>query len=312
MNFIILILSLPTENTTVRMRAWRALKSSGAVVLRDGVYLMPEQDGCRHTLDDIAADVIAGGGNAFVLQVLAPVKVDFVALFDRAQEYAALRTDIGKWSAELHMDNATDVIKQIRKLRKTYAAIVEIDFFAGSEQKQTEAALTELELTAARLLSPDEPQAVHADIPLRHIADYQGRLWATRRRPWVDRLACAWLIRRFIDTEARLLWLASPLDCPKDALGFDFDGAVFSHIGPKVSFEVMLTSFALVQPALQRMAALVHYLDVGGLAPAEAAGVESILAGLRSAFDNDDQLLAMASNVFDGLLKTFEQGGITS
>ncbi len=103
------------------------------------------------------------------------------------------------------------------------------------------------------------------------------------------------------------MWLASPSDCPADALGFDFDGATFSHVGSRVSFEVLLASFGLEQAALKRLGALVHYLDVGGVQPPESVGIESVLAGLRKAITDDDQLLATASNVFDGLLTAFQQ-----
>ncbi|HYM47830.1 MAG TPA: chromate resistance protein ChrB domain-containing protein, partial [Burkholderiaceae bacterium] len=131
---------------------------------------------------------------------------------------------------------------------------------------------------------------------------------ATRRRPWVDRLACAWLIRRFIDRKARIVWLAKPKDCPAKAIGFDFDGATFSHVGARVTFEVMLASFGLEQPALRRIGAIVHYLDAGGVQPPESSGIESVLAGLRDAIADDDQLVKAAGTVFDGLLASFEKG----
>src|SRR5439155_1361286 len=78
--------------------------------------------------------------------------------------------------------------------------------------------------------SPDEPHAAKGIIPKRQKAQYRGRTWATRARPWIDRVASAWLIRRFIDPRARFRWLRKPTDCPKTALGFDFDGAEFTHI----------------------------------------------------------------------------------
>lgn len=305
--YLSLITSLPTENATARMRAWRALKASGAAVLRDGVYLMPERETCRNTLEAVAADVLSGGGTAFVLRVEEPDGANFVGLFDRSEDYAALLADTAKVQETLTADTVLETLKQIRKLRKSFAGLADIDFFPGEAQRQTDATLQELELTAARVLAPDEPHPVHGTISLLSLQQYQGRTWATRRRPWVDRLACAWLIRRFIDPKARLLWLASPSDCPADALGFDFDGATFSHVGSRVSFEVLLASFGLEQAALKRLGALVHYLDVGGVQPPESAGIESVLAGLRKAISDDDQLLATASNVFDGLLTAFQQ-----
>lgn len=306
-----LITSLPTENANARMRAWRALKACGAAVLRDGVYLMPEREACRQVLDTVAAEVLTAGGMAYVMRMEEPVGADFTRLFDRSTEFAALVQEVSKVHATLDSDNANtntnEVLKQARKLRKAFTGLVEIDFFGSEAQKQTDAALQELELALARILSPDEPHAGVGAITPMNRATYLGKTWATRKRPWVDRLACAWLIRRYIDPHAKLLWLVSPQDCPKKAIGFDFDGATFSHVGAKVTFEVMLASFALESPALQRMGHLVHFLDVGGLQPPEAAGVESVLAGLRDAITDDDLLLQAADSVFDGLLKTFSK-----
>ncbi|WP_211454307.1 chromate resistance protein ChrB domain-containing protein [Collimonas antrihumi] len=305
--YLSLITSLPTENATVRMRAWRALKASGSAVLRDGVYLMPERETCRNTLEAVAADVLSGGGTAIVLRVEEPEGANFVGLFDRSEDYAALLAEVAKVREMLTTDTVLEAFKQIRKLRKTFANMADIDFFPSEAQRQTDATLQELELAAARVLAPDEPHPVDGTILLLSVDQYQGRTWATRRRPWVDRLACAWLIRRFIDPQARLLWLAAPADCPADALGFDFDGATFSHVGSRVSFEVLLASFGLEQAALKRIGALVHYLDVGGVQPPESAGIESVLAGLREAIKDDDQLQATASSMFDGLLTAFQK-----
>ena len=306
-----LISSLPTENATARMRAWRALKAAGAAVLRAGVYLMPELASCRATLDAVAADVVAAGGTAYVMPMEAPADEDFSRLFDRGEDYASLLAELASLRESLSAESALDVVKQSRKLRKSFASLVETDFFPSQAQKQADAALLELELAAARVLSPHEPQSAEGEIVRLHHADYQGRTWATRRRPWVDRLACAWLIQRFIDPQARLLWLDSPADCPTSAIGFDFDGAAFSHVGARVTFEVLLASFGLEQAALKRLAALVHYLDVGGIQAPEAIGIESVLAGLRQTISDDDQLLKATSSIFDGLLVVFEQGAST-
>lgn len=306
--WIALITSLPTENATARMRAWRSLKASGAAVLRDGVYLMPEREDCRHTLDTVATDVRAAEGTALVVRLEEPAGGNFVALFDRSADFANLLGDIATARAGLSPDTANEALKQARKLRKAFGNLAAIDFFPGEAQKQADAALRDFEQRAAWALSPDEPHPVNEAITQLSLQNYQGRLWATRCRPWVDRLACAWLIRRYIDPQATVLWLATPAECPAEALGFDFDGATFSHIGARVSFEVLLASFSLETPALQRLGSLVHFLDVGGVEPPEAVGIESALAGLRDTILDDDQLLALASNIFDGLLASFEKG----
>lgn len=308
--WIALITSLPTENATARMRAWRSVKASGAAVLRDGVYLMPEREDCRRTLDAVAADIRAAEGSALVVRLEEPDAGHFAALFDRGADFASLLQDIASARDRLSPDAANEAVKQARKLRKAFAGLAAIDFFPGEAQRQADAALRELEQQAAWALSPDEPRPVSGAMTRLRIADYQGRIWATRRRPWVDRLASAWLIRRFIDPQASILWLPGPQHCPADALGFDFDGARFSHIGNRVTFEVLQASFSLTQPALNRLGQLVHYLDVGGVQPAEAAGVASILTGLRNAIADDDALLTAASAVFDGLLADFNPTSI--
>lgn len=305
--WLTLIISLPTENANTRMRTWRALKASGAAVLRDGVYLMPEQDACRSVFESVAAEVSGSGGTSYVIRIEEPEGADFKAMFDRKEEFAVLLEDIRAVSADVNEESASEQAKKARKLRKAFAGIVEVDFFASEAQRQTEAGLQALELALARILSPDEPHPVEAAINRLDPKAFRGKTWATRQRPWVDRLASAWLIRTFIDTKAKFVWLESPKKCPKDAISFDFDGATFSHIGAKVTFEVMLASFNLETPPLQRMGHLVHFLDVGGLQPPEAAGIESVLAGMRESIESDDRLLQAAIAVFDGLLQTFSK-----
>ena len=307
MTWCLLVLSLPTENATARMRAWRALKACGAAVLRDGVYLLPAGDARRDTLLAVADDVRRSGGEAQVFSVEPAGDEDHQALFDRSEDFGGLLAEIGNCRAALSEETAAQVVKQARKLRKTFEQLVLIDFFPGEAQRQTAAALQSLEADAARAASPDEPHALAHAIERLDRADYRGRLWATRRRPWVDRLASAWLIRRCIDPQARFLWLKSPADCPKRALGFDFDGATFTHVGARVTFETLLASFGLETPALLRLGVLVHGLDAGGVLPPEAAGVERVLAGMRDAIADDDRLVLAAAGVFEGLLVAFEK-----
>ncbi|AZC79960.1 chromate resistance protein ChrB domain-containing protein [Pseudomonas chlororaphis] len=304
-NWLTLILGLPTANATERMRAWRALKATGAAVLRDGAYLLPDNGVCREALASVERDILAINGTAYILPVVDPHGERFVALFDRSEDYNKLRTEIEECRGQLNAENALATTKQIRKLRKAYDQLASIDYFPGKPKQQIDSALQELETAVSRALSPDEPHSRNQPITALNLGDYQGRVWATRKRPWVDRLACAWLISRFIDPQAQILWLNSPIDCPADALGFDFDEATFSHVGNRVTFETLQASFELQEPGLNRIAALVHYLDIGGIQPVEAAGIERVLAGLRETITHDDHLLAAASAIFDGLLAAF-------
>jgi hypothetical protein len=157
-------------------------------------------------------------------------------------------------------------------------------------------------MRASRAASRGAAAARHPRLDPRK---FQGKRWATRARPWVDRLACAWLIRRFIDPEAQFVWLADPAGvtpAPRGALGFDYDGARFTHVGSRVSFEVLAASFGLdADPRLQRIARAVHFLDIGGIPVPEAAGLEAVLSGLREVHADDDQLCLAAATVFDAL-----------
>ncbi len=309
-----LVLSLPTRNSTARMRAWRALKALGAAVLRDGVYVLPGTEPLRAALDAVAADVRANGGTAQLLQVL-PGSDDaddgnFAALFDRSAEYAALLADIHAQHDAIARSQpaalSTPLSGAVAALQKQLDQLQAIDHLPGEASLQAASAMAELQAATIAHLQPDEPSALAGLIERRVSADYLGRRWATRARPWVDRLASAWLIRRFIDPQAHLLWLADVRQCPSDALGFDFDGASFSHVGARVTFEVLLASFELETPALRRLGALVHRLDVGGAPVPEAEGVERVLAGMRAALLDDDALFMAAAGVFEGLWTAFE------
>ena len=142
--WILLITSLPTENATARMRAWRSLKASGATVLRDGVYLMPEREDCRATLESVATDVRAADGTALVVRIEEPSDGNFVSLFDRSADFANLLGEISLAREGLHPESANDVLKQARRLRKTFTNLVAIDFFPGEAQKQADEALRDL------------------------------------------------------------------------------------------------------------------------------------------------------------------------
>lgn len=297
-----LIMTLPTPNATGRMRIWRALKALGSAVLRDGVYLLPDRPGFRQALEEQAEEVIQAGGSAHVVAIDSASQSQqqaFKSLFDRSEDYSKLTEAIRRAAEEVHSEAPAGLQRTISRLHRGFEAIVALDFFPGSAREQAAVALEDLEQAVSDRLTPDEPHAVHRRIKRLSAEDYRGRLWATRRRPWIDRLASAWLIRRFIDPEARFLWLGSPADCPADALGFDFDGAAFTHVGARVSFEVLLASFGLTDKALQRLAALVHYLDVGGIPVAEAAGLDMLIQGMHRRLADDDELLAEAQKVFD-------------
>ncbi len=297
MDFLALFVSLPTRQSSGRMRIWRALRALGCATLRDGVYLLPDSAEHAVALARVADDVRAVQGTAEIYGLGGrdeAQRAQLVALFDRAADYAGLLQAIATAAA----DGRT-----LRGLRRDLNALVAIDFFPGEAQRQAQTALARLEAVAG-----GEPSAARGGIRRLASADFQGRTWATRKHLWVDRMASAWLIRRFIDRKAKFLWLETPKRCPKSALGFDFDHAAFTHVGGRVTFEVLAASFGLDHdPALARIAAIVHCLDVGGVPVVEAPGIEAVLAGARAAAPDDDELLTEASRVLDNLYQNYQQ-----
>lgn len=311
MPFLALFVTLPTKASTGRMRVWRALKSLGAATLRDGVYLLPHSDEHAAALDGVAAVAVEVGGSAEVYCLAGRDEVQKTALhnfFDRVEDYVEIAAEIRELKKSLPTLDGASASRRLQAIARRFEQVERVDFYPGEAQRQALDLLDELRAALVRHLSPDEPTAREARIPRLDPTDYRGRTWATRARPWVDRLASAWLIRRQIDPAARIVWLASPAECDSDWLGFDFDGAAFSHVGAKVTFETLLASFGLdADPALARLGELVHCLDVGGLPVTEAPGVETLLAGLRAAEPDDDALFARAADVFDWLLQSYKE-----
>jgi len=308
--WLVFIMSQPGKSTTPRIRLWRLLKGLGAAVLRDGVYLLPYRETLRQALEEQVQGVQTLGGAAYVLAVepVTATDVHFRALFDRSEEYAALLTTIAQWRATLAETTEAPARRVLQQVRREYEAIVAIDYFPGPAQAHSAQALAAADAAVTRHFSPDEPQPLHTGIRHLERTAYRGKLWATRQRVWVDRVASAWLIRRFIDPEARFQWLTTPQDCPADAIGFDFDSAAFTHTGHRVTFEVFVASFDLeTDPALARLGVLVHALDVGGVPVPEAAGFEAILTGVRASGADDDQVLAAMMPVLDALYTAFGQ-----
>jgi hypothetical protein len=196
----------------------------------------------------------------------------------------------------------TEARRRLRGVADALDAIRRIDYHPGAAAEQALADLNALRRAFDAHFSQGEPHARDGALPRLDVRKFKGKRWATRARPWVDRLACAWFIRRFIDASARFVWIDASGGAPRGCIGFDFDGAQFSHIGARVTFEVMVASFGFERDTrLQRIGATVHYLDVGGIPVPEAAGLESILAGLRELHTGDDPFTDASITVFDAL-----------
>jgi hypothetical protein len=300
----LLLVTLPTQPSAVRLRIWRALKALGCAALRDGAYLLPEAQAAE--FDTLAAEVRDHGGSATVLAMTPrddAQRGELQALFDRSAAYGAWRETVLALQRELPQLGETEARRRLRAVAEALAVLRRIDYYPGAAAAQADAELAALRQALDACHSRGEPTA-RAAAGRRRLdrKAFQGKRWATRARPWVDRLACAWLIRRFVDAAATFVWLADPPRTPRGAIGFDYDGARFSHVGALCTFEAMVQAFGLdTDTRLLRIAAAVHYLDVGGIPAPEAAGLESVLAGQREMHADDDTLAAAAAAVFDAL-----------
>jgi hypothetical protein len=310
MAWLLFIATLPGQNSGLRVRFWRQMKALGAAILRDGVYLLPRRDDLQQALEELRDELGAAGATAYVVTLAkqeGQIEEEWLRLFDRAEAYRECKTDLDAFLKRLRDLSEGEARRQFRLWQKSLETVVGIDYFPGEARERAQRIATDAEARVTRHFSPDEPLSAHRAIERLAAREYQGRRWATRRRPWVDRIACAWLIRRFIDRDATFVWLNDIRRAPKDALTFDFDGATFTHVDDKVTFEVLLHAFALEKDAaLVRIGEMVHGLDVGGEPTSEASGFEAMLSGARARIDSDDQLLVEMSSVLDSLYVHFQ------
>lgn len=321
-SWLILTATLPTAPSGLRVKVWRALKATHCATLREGVYILPAHAPTAAALEALGATIREAGADAHLLAV--PPRDDaqdtaFRALFDRGEGYAEFKLAIKathktfiKQPKGQAAPGEADARKALRQLDQQLQDLLAADFFPGAPAEQARIALQALRTEQERRWSPDEPTATQAAIPRLQAEDFQGRTWATRARPWVDRIATAWLISRFIDRTPTFVWLTNLRKLPKGALGFDFDGARFTHVGDLVTFEVVAQSFGLADhPGVRRMAELVHVLDVGGVPQDEAPGLELLVRGLQALHPDDDAMLAAALPLLDtvmaGLVQAIRQ-----
>lgn len=311
-DFQALVLSLPTRNSALRMRVWRSLKDSGCAVLRDGVYLLPPQAPDTSLLARLQSEIRAADGFAMIVDLAcrsAGDRAGVQALFDRSARYGGLVKEFAAAGASLGSLGPRKARTALRKLEQEFDRLARIDFYPGQAKRQGLDALARLRQRYREHYGTGEPKPSRKRVRLLERGRYRKRVWTTRQDLWVDRVASAWLIKRFIDPEARFVWFERPSARPRDAIGFDFDGAHFTHAGDRVTFEVLLAAFGLEgDPGLAALGAAVHFLDAGGIPVADARGLETMLRGAKEKSANDDQLLAEGMRLFDFFYSAHAKG----
>jgi hypothetical protein len=305
---LLLLVGLPPNPSSLRVRVWRRLRSLGAVPLKRSAYLLPDTPERYEDFQWLAQEIQREGGEATLIRVQQIENVtheDVRRLFHepRDQDYRQLAVRYRKLLQSMDKKSAAKsarVQEELARLAKDHQRIRDIDFFearGGAEVRRLEEAI------AMRSRRPESPRREAR--PTLDLAKLRGRRWVTRPRPHIDRIASAWLIKRFIDTEAEFVF-APPAEFPKDAIPFDAPGAELSHQGEDCTFETLVKRARLRDRRLVRLAEVVHEADLrdGKYPHEEARGIDVAVRALLAASPDDHQVLAQGMALFEGLYAT--------
>ena len=307
-SLLLLLVGLPPTPSSLRVRVWRRLRSLGAVALKRSAYLLPDVPERYEDFQWLAQEIQREGGDATLVRVqqienMAPDDVRRLFHEPRNGEYRQLATRQRKLLQSLERKSAAAsprVRDEVTRLSKEHQRIRDIDFFdapGGAEVRRLEEAI---------VMRTRRPESARREArPTLDLTKLRGRRWVTRPRPHVDRIASAWLIKRFIDPEAEFVF-APPAEFPKDAIPFDAPGVELSHEGEDCTFETLVRRAKLRDRRLARLAELVHEADLrdGKFPHEEARGIDAASRALLAASSDDHLVLAQGMALFEGLYAT--------
>jgi hypothetical protein len=313
--WLLLIHQLPAKPAYARVKVWRRLQALGAVTVKGSVYALPANAETREDFAWLAKEIVESEGEAIVCEaalVEGLSDAELQALFDAArdEDYGKIAAQARELGARLSNDATDDVLAdvagQTARLRKQLDAVVAIDFFGAEGRATTEGLVSGLE--AALKQESDamsDSKMANAPPPPRPLKD---RVWVTRQGVQIDRIASAWLIRRFIDPGARFKFVPGTGYKPQpDELRFDMFEGEFTHRGDRCTFEVLLGHAGLADPALVAIGEIIHDIDLKDdkYGREEVAGVRSLIAGITGSGIDDEQRLARGSALLDDLHRSF-------
>ncbi len=315
--WLLLVHQLPSTPSNLRVRTWRRLQQLGAVPVKQAVYVLPDTPDAREDFEWLKTEIKSAGGDA---SVFAADSVDswsddaLVEEFRRARQeaYAALADDIEKVLRRVGAPRrrrgtrAPAARRLVDTFRARLGSIEHVDFFGSAGRDRVTVLLQQLEEKVSGSGSvAGRPRTSGAS----DARDYANRLWVTRPHPGVDRMACAWLIRRFVDPRARFAFAPDRESVPDGAVPFDMFGVEFSHQGEGCTFETICAAFGVQDHAVSRIAAIVHDLDLKDerFGAPEAPTVGTVIAGLRLSVTDDGELLQQGMALFESLYRAFEQ-----
>jgi len=309
-SLLLLLVGLPPTPSSLRVRIWRRLRSLGAVPLKRSAYLLPDTPERYEDFQWLAQEIQREGGDATLLRVAQVENLgtaDVLRLFHepRDHDYRQLAARYRKLLQGLDRKSAAAsarVHEELTRLTKDHQRLRDIDFFGapgGAEVRRLEEAI------AMRTRRPESVRRVEPPAPALDLGKLRGRRWVTRPRPHVDRIASAWLIKRFIDAEAQFVF-APPAEFPADAIPFDAPAVELSHHGEDCTFETLVKRVRLRDRRLIRLAEVVHEADLrdGKYVHEEARGIDVAIRALLAASPDDHLVLAQGMALFEGLYAT--------
>jgi hypothetical protein len=309
--WLLLIHQLPPQPAYLRVKIWRRLQAMGAVAVKGAVYALPLNDETQEDFRWLVREISDSGGEASLCEArfvdgLSDQQVR--ALFDAARDadYEAIRKDAGVLANDVaaRPERQAENRRQVARLRRQLSQIANLDFFGASGRAAAEAVVSGLEVQ----LAEPEPgigaeEGMSSDEGVRGL---HGRTWVTREGVHVDRIASAWLIRRFIDPEAHFAFVPSKGGTRQQGeIRFDMYEAEFTHEGDKCTFEVLLERAALEDPALHAIAEMVHDIDLkdGKFGREETPGIAGLIGGIVLAHQDDEERIARGAAMLDDLYR---------
>lgn len=311
--WLLLIHQLPSKPAYFRVKIWRRLQSIGALAIKSTVYALPANAETQEDFEWLLKQILEGGGEAMVCEArlidgLSDAQAR--ALFDTArdEDYAGIameaRIALGSLGEASTLEARSEARIQASRLRRRLSDVEAIDFFAASGRLSADSLVAELERELAE--ETDMSNELREGLPT--LDDLKGRVWVTRQGVHVDRIACSWLIRRFIDPDADIRFVPGKGYVPAEGeLRFDMFEGEITHEGDRCSFEVLLTRAGISDAGLQAIAEIVHDIDLkdSKFGREETTGIASLIAGICTANPDDAQRIAHGGPVFDNLYQYF-------
>src|SRR5262245_32638864 len=312
--WLVLIHQIPPHPSYLRVKIGRRLQGLGAVAVKNSVYVLPRSEAAREDFQWVRREIVSGGGDASVCEARfveglsdgsleaafnAAREADYQALAQEARALQASRRGRGKRAAP----SKEQVETALARLRKRLAEIAGIDFFGAAGRGAVEGTLAAIE---SGLRPPQARPTSGKTAP----SAVRGHTWVTRTGVHVDRMASAWLIRRFIDPEARFKFVPGQEHAPaRKELRFDMFEGDFTHEGDLCTFEVLLRRFGLEDRALAVVAEIVHDIDLkdGKFQRPETAGVDHLVAGIAMRHKDDEARIRDGAAAFEALYEFFKR-----